>query len=53
MLQGGVFLEADEPGGGGGYHTFLHVPLRDGWKLSTSSFISSLRFITLSDSIQT
>lgn len=48
-----AFLEADEPGGGRGYHTFLHVPRGDGWKLSASSFIITLRFITVRDSSQT
>lgn len=48
-----VFLEAVEPGGGRGYHTFLRVPLGDGWKLSASSFIITLRLITIRDSSQT
>lgn len=57
MFQGGVSLEpeggAGRGGGGEGYHTFLHVPLGNLWKLSASSFIITLRLITIHGSCQT
>lgn len=53
IFQDGVFLHADEPGISGGYLKFLHVPFGNWWKLSASSFIISLRFITACDSSQT